>query len=223
MSKLRILDLFSCAGGAARGYQNAGFHVTGVDINPQPNYAGDAFVQGDALEYLAAHGHEYDAVHGSPPCQASCTLIKGNQRATAGNHINLIPATRAAFAELTVPTIIENVQGSDLRRDLTLCGEMFRLGVIRHRYFEVTGFEVVQPQHQKHRGRVRGWRHGTYYDGPYVAPYGKGGGKGTLDEWREAMEVPWMETHQEITECIPPKFTELIGRQLMAQLVGVSS
>ena len=146
---LKLLDLFSCAGGAARGYQNAGFHVTGVDINPQPNYAGDAFVQGDALEYLAAHGHEYDALHGSPPCQASCTLIKGNQKATAGNHINLIPATRAAFTELTVPTIIENVQGSDLRRDLTLCGEMFGLGVIRHRYFEVTGFEVTQPPHSE--------------------------------------------------------------------------
>jgi hypothetical protein len=26
----------------------------------------------------------------------------------------------------------ENVQGSDLRRDLTLCGEMFGLNVIRH-------------------------------------------------------------------------------------------
>lgn len=34
---VKLLDLFSCAGGAARGYQNAGFHVTGVDINPQPN------------------------------------------------------------------------------------------------------------------------------------------------------------------------------------------
>ena len=32
-----------------------------------------------------------------------------------------------------------------------------------------------------------------------------------------------METHQEITECIPPKFTELIGRQLMAHLVGVAA
>ncbi|GAA3175928.1 hypothetical protein GCM10020255_067050 [Rhodococcus baikonurensis] len=185
---LNILDLFSAAGGAARGYQNAGFHVTGVDINPQPNYAGDTFIQGDALEYLAAHGHEYDAVHGSPPCQASCTLIKGNQKATAGNHINLIPATRAAFAKLTVPTIIENVQGSDLRRDLTLCGEMFGLGVIRHRYFEVTGFEVTQPTHRKHRGRVRGWRHGTYYDGPYVAPMARAEARGHstsgVRQWR---------------------------------------
>src|SRR6185503_20855192 len=50
--KPRLLDLFCGAGGAARGYQMAGFHVTGVDINPQPRYAGDEFVQGDAMTIL---------------------------------------------------------------------------------------------------------------------------------------------------------------------------
>jgi site-specific DNA-cytosine methylase len=65
-----LLDLFCGAGGCARGYQMAGFHVTGIDNRPQPRYAGDAFIQADALEYVAAHGHEYDCIHASPPCQA---------------------------------------------------------------------------------------------------------------------------------------------------------
>jgi DNA (cytosine-5)-methyltransferase 1 len=51
VSKPRLLDLFSGAGGAARGYQRAGFDVTGVDIRPQPHYIGDVFIQADAMTY----------------------------------------------------------------------------------------------------------------------------------------------------------------------------
>lgn len=34
----RLLDLFSCAGGAAIGYHRAGFVVDGCDIADRPNY-----------------------------------------------------------------------------------------------------------------------------------------------------------------------------------------
>ena len=65
----KLLDLYCCAGGAGEGYKLAGFDVTGVDIRPQPKNP-HRFVLADALEYLEAHGHEYDAIHASPPCQA---------------------------------------------------------------------------------------------------------------------------------------------------------
>lgn len=68
-SRLRVLDAYSCIGGAARGYQYLGWHVTGVDINPQPDYCGDVFHQGDAIEFIREHGHEFDFIHTSPPCQ----------------------------------------------------------------------------------------------------------------------------------------------------------
>jgi SAM-dependent methyltransferase len=51
VTRPRLLDLFCGAGGAARGYQLAGFHVTGIDINPQPRYAGDEFHQADAMTF----------------------------------------------------------------------------------------------------------------------------------------------------------------------------
>lgn len=218
MRKSVLLDLFCCGGGAARGYQQAGFHVIGVDINPQPDYCGDEFFQGDAFEmfYRIARSRPVTAVHASPPCQASSALTKGTNRGR--EYPQLIPQTRRMLSPLGIPTVIENVQGSDLRRDLTLCGEMFGLGVIRHRYFEVSGFEAVQPVHKPHRGRVRGWRHGQYHDGPYVAVYGDGGGKGSVQEWQQAMGIDWTDDRKTLVEAIPPAYTEFIGRQIMASL-----
>ena len=212
---MKLLDLFCGAGGAGKGYMDAGFTVTGVDLHPQPDYPGE-FIQGDAIAYLAAHGHEYDAIHASPPCQASSALTKGTNKGR--QYLNLIPATRALLALHGVPTVIENVQGSDLRRDLTLCGEMFGLGVIRHRYFEANGWQPIPPEHRPHRGRVRGWRHGTYFDGPYLAVHGEGGGKGTVAEWQQAMGIHWTDSRKSIAEAIPPAYTRFIGGQILQHL-----
>lgn len=217
-----LLDLFCGAGGASMGYYQAGFDVIGVDINPQPDYPFQ-FVQGDALDVLRQiirsggmfAGYLFDGAHASPPCQWSCNLTKGTN--AGRQYINLIPQTRELLAGTGLPSVIENVQGSDLRRDLTLCGEMFGLGVIRHRYFECS-FPVDQPEHIKHRGRVRGWRHGKYFDGPYVAVYGKGGGKASVSEAQEAMGIDWTNNLVSINEAIPPSYSECVGQQLMESL-----
>jgi len=134
----RLLDLFSGAGGAAYGYMQAGFHVTGVDLHPQPRYKGDVFIQADALAYLAAHGQEYDVVHASPPCQAYSAL---KHLAQAG-HPELIIPVRRALQNLRTPYVIENVVGAPLHFPLMLCGSMFDLEtpcgaqLRRHRLFE---------------------------------------------------------------------------------------
>ncbi|USH45584.1 DNA methyltransferase [Gordonia phage Phabuloso] len=211
----RLLDLFCCAGGAAVGYHRAGFDVVGVDITNQPNYPFE-FHKADALDYLVSHGLDFDAIHASPPCQASTALTKGTNQGK--EYPQLIPDTRALLAYYRVPTVIENVQGSDLRRDLTLCGEMFGLGVIRHRYFEIANATVEQPEHVPHRGRVAGYRHGAWYDGPYFAVYGDGGGKGTVAQWQQAMGIDWTDVRKEIAEAIPPSYAEYIGRSLVTQI-----
>ncbi|UQX01009.1 DNA methylase [Streptomyces sp. RerS4] len=224
-----LLDLFSCAGGAAMGYHHAGFDVTGVDIRPRPRYP-FAFLQGDALTVLAdlitsGEIRRYSAVHASPPCQAGCALTVGTNtsRGWGRAHVQLIPELRTLLDATELPYVIEQPNGkAPIRRDLALCGEMFGLGVLRHRSFELGGWTTTQPAHPRHRGYVRGWRHGVYRDGPYVAAYGAGGGKATVAEMQTAMGITWTDVREELTEAIPPAYTWWIGRALLARtLIGV--
>lgn len=237
MTRPAILELACCAGGAAVGYHRAGFDPYGVDVNPQPNYP-FPFHRGDGLEVLRmllAGGAvlfqgpsgprrmtlaDFAAVHASWPCQTHSALTKGN-RGRAGwedEHVDLIGPGRELMEATGLPYVIENVQGAPVRRDLTLCGEMFGLSVIRHRYFELGGWSMDQPAHVPHRGRVAGMRHGEWFTGPYFAVYGEGGGKGTVAQWQQAMGIDWTTDRRELAEAIPPAYTELIGRGLLAAL-----
>lgn len=220
MSKPVLLDLYCGAGGATRGYQQAGFYVVGVDIVDQPDYCGDEFRRMDAL---AADPRHFDFVHASPPCQADCTLTAGTNKGRV--YPNLTNATRDHLRRHGVPYVLENPTGrTSLRRDAMLCGEMFGLAVIRHRIFEFGGpFRVGAPEHRRHRGRVAGMRHGEWFTGPYFAVYGEGGGKGTVDQWRDAMGIDWTTSRRSIAEAIPPAYTRYLGRHLLMQLNGASA
>ncbi|WP_406178662.1 DNA methylase [Streptomyces canus] len=224
LPRFRVLDAYSCIGGATKGLKLAlpGCHVTGVDIQAQPDYCGDVFHQGDAIEYIRAHGHEFDFIHASPPCQGEGAPTKGTNAARNAaigrTYPRLIAPTRAALESTGRPYVMENVAGSEVRKDLRLCGEMFGLGVLMHRYFELGGWTTAQPAHPQHRGYVRGWRHGVYRDGPYVAAYGAGGGKATVEEIRAAKGIDWSTDHLRLREALPPAYTEWIARAYLATL-----
>jgi len=221
MTRPRLLDAFCRAGGAGMGYHRAGFDVTGIDIEDMAGVYPFKFVQGDAIDYIREHGHEYDVIHASPPCQAGSALTKGTNKGRV--YPQLIPATREALRSTGRPWVIENVAGAPIRRDLMLCGETFSLGVIRHRYFEfdetTRPHHPVQPPHPRHRGRVAGMRHGQWFTGPYFAVYGEGGGKGTVAQWQAAMGIDWTDDRKNLAEAIPPDYTEYIGDQLREDVV----
>ncbi|KOU62345.1 DNA cytosine methyltransferase [Streptomyces sp. IGB124] len=214
-----LLDLFCCAGGAGMGYHRAGYDVIGVDIRPRPNYP-FTFIQGDALAVVAdlissGEIRRFAAAHASPPCQGKCALTVGTNQAMGwgGAHIDLVAPTRKLLDASGLPYVIEQPDGkADVRKDITLCGEQFGLGVLRHRNFELGGWTATQPKHVRHRGYVRGWRHGEYRDGPYVAAYGSGGGKATVAEMQTAMGIHWTDVREELTEAIPPAYSEWLGR-----------
>ncbi|MER6517327.1 DNA methylase [Streptomyces sp. NPDC001553] len=220
-----LLDLFCCAGGAAMGYHRAGFDVTGVDIIDRSARYPFAFVQGDALAVLAdliASGEirRFTAVHASPPCQKRCALTVGtnSSRGWGGNHVDLVAPTRALLDASGLPYVIEQPDGkADVRKDITLCGEQFGLAVLRHRNFELGRWSTERLKHPRHRGYVRGWRHGVYRDGPYVAAYGDGGGKATVPEAQAAMGIDWTDVREELTEAIPPAYAEWLGHAFLAR------
>ena len=205
----KLLDLFCGAGGAGVGYQRAGFDVTGVDINPQRNYPFD-FVQSDALHYLAAHWREFDAVHASCPCQRFSTM-SACRPGLAEEYPDLIAPTRELLNLTGLPYVLENVPNSPLRPDLILCGHMFGLPLYRHRIFESNRF-LWQLEHEPHTlpaSRAGHWVPGTIMSiSGHVSP---------IAVAREAMGIGWM-NRDELSESIPPVYTEHIGAQLLASL-----
>lgn len=223
MDRPLLFDGCCGVGGMAAGYRRAGWFVLGVDIHPQPEYAGDVFVQGDALAFAMRWGHLFDAHHWSVPCQGYNATNKGTNkhRAKAQAHPKLIEPARWISWWSGRPFVLENVVSAPLRRDVQLCGEMYGLEVIRHRNFELGRWSMPQPRHVPHRGRVANHRHGRWYDGPYFPVYGDGGAKGTTAEWRRAMGIDWTWDRKSIAEAVPPAYGLEIGAALLRHVQGL--
>lgn len=197
----RLLDLYCCEGGAGMGYHRAGFDVVGIDIEPQPRYPFE-FHQADALDYLADHWHEFDAIHASPTCQrkARVTAWRGRRE----DHPNTLTPTLEMLGQLPVPWVVENVPeaADELRPDFLLCGTQFGLRVRRHRIFQTgnwTGFELLPPC--------------QCYRNPDLIAFEHKNERAFAD----ALGCDWM-TNLGGRQAIPPAMTEHIGRLLMAHL-----
>ncbi len=226
MGKPRLLDLFCGAGGAAMGYYRAGFEIVGVDIKPQPHYPFE-FHQADALTYPL---EGFDAYHASPPCQAYSRLrhlpwLKGR------NYPALINDIRIRFVSTDKLWIIENVADAPLGQtfgSIILCGwSLAELPIYRHRLFECN-FPILAPGHRPHPAVI-------YPGGHLNRRYSKSGGIGifgftkgvprsygtfvsdgtaNFPKAKEAMGIDWM-SKNELTQAIPPAYTEFIGKYLM--------
>jgi len=193
------------------GYYQAGFdEIVGVDIAPQPNYP-FTFVQGDALE-PPVRLDDFDLIHASPPCQGFSALRFIHNK----THLDLLTPTRIRLEAQTVPFVIENVVGAPLadqdtlfgRQAVVLCGTTFGLSVRRHRLFEST-FSIPRPGCGDHSTAIDFYtaegrkRHGVQFD--RKTHFGK------------AMGIDWMANEHEISEAIPPAYTQFIGEQFLDQ------
>ncbi len=205
------LDLFCGAGGATRGLQQAGFTVVGVDIQPQPHYCGDAFIQADAMTLISHDLSGFDLIWASPPCQ-HYSKMSNSRPGLADNYPDLIAAVRERLLASGSLWVIENVEGAPLINPALLCGSMFNLKTYRHRLFECSFTEtlpLIHPEHKTPTSKAGHWRLGTFVSvAGHCAP---------MNKVREAMGIGWM-NRDEIVEAIPPAYAEFIGKQVLELL-----
>ena len=212
----RLLDLFCGAGGAAMGYFHSGFtDILGIDINPQRNYPFD-FIQADALN-PPVDFNDFDLIHASPPCQRYTTANSLSSKPKT-LYPDLLTPTREMLKQFSVPYVIENVPEAMMRVDIMLCGTMFGLRVFRHRWFEISPLILILTPPCNHNGTVK---NGDYYcvintggqnlERGYTTP------KCTTEQMSYAMGIDWM-TRYELTQAIPPMYTEFIGKEILQRL-----
>lgn len=239
MSQPRLLDACCCAGAASHGYHLAGFEVVGVDIAPQPDYPFE-FYQGDAVQFIRDHGHEFAVIAGSPPCQQHTRLKHYNDTSEKrakydAKWVNLIPDCREAMRTTGKPYIIENVEEAraELIDPIKLCGHMFGLKMYRHRLFE-SNMDLVAPDEPKPyhphlcarngylptEGRPFMSIHGGKHSWAWQRRAAIEMGAGWIGRRDYATGAPAQPSIRTICEAIPPAYTEFLGRQLMTQLEG---
>jgi DNA (cytosine-5)-methyltransferase 1 len=205
---VKALDLFCKAGGATRGLQQAGYHVTGVDIEPQPRYCGDRFFCDDAFAWLRGQREpldSFDLIWGSPKCQGHSVLTPTSHKAA---HEIQLPDVLEALRAQPVPYIVENVEGTQgyMRNPIMLCGSMFGLDVWRHRWFELGNTDAffLLPSCDHSFAPVvvsgRGMR----------IVNGKRWSGSTTPEKRRGMNIDWMST-DELEQAIPPAYARFLA------------
>jgi DNA (cytosine-5)-methyltransferase 1 len=220
----RLLDLFCGAGGCSVGYHRAGFDVVGVDIEAHDDYPFELIVD-DAMDVLddADYLGQFDAIHASPPCPRYSSATPEENR---DSHPDLVGPVREALRARGGVYVIENVPGAPLDNPLLLCGEALGLGATcrdgryrplkRHRLFESNVALMSGGCGCTYRQKI-----GVYGDGGGGSrtPNAQGGGyKAYPEEAREALGIDWMRSRTDLSDAIPPAYTEHIGRQLIEQI-----
>ena len=222
---MKLLDLYCGAGGCAMGYYQAGFkEIVGVDIIDRPNYPFE-FVKMDALEFLRTMDlTEFDAIHASPPCQRYSKLkhLSGNTEKWDENHVDLVDPTRELLIKTGKPFVIENVVGSPLINPITLYGSQFpNLYTQRPRLFE-SNIPLREPDTLKQKHKTGKLGYGPAEDG-FITVAGIRPQRG-MNEVQTRLYygfalggIDWMSL-EELTQAIPPAYTEFIGKQIIEHL-----
>jgi DNA (cytosine-5)-methyltransferase 1 len=238
-----LVDLCCGAGGASEGYRRAGWFVVGVDLKPQRHYpfpfaqmdalkalsillarAPIRFLDPDSGEWIWLDLSQIDAFHASFPCQAYSVTAKSH----GNEHPRLIEPGRPLLEATGKLYVMENVVGAPFlpERTIILCGSEFGLTardddgtyleLRRHRLFESSTSLIRNTGCRHDPAAIVG---GVYGNGPSrrTDPENRakrGGYTPPAHIRRALMGIDWM-NRNELSESIPPAYTEFVGKQLL--------
>lgn len=245
MDRPRLLDLFCGAGGAAMGYHRAGFKVVGVDIKPQKHYPFE-FHRADAMTYpldgfdvihASPPCQKFCSMRKGRWQEREHPDYVAGIRERLNGRVYIIENVVGAPLKATILLCgamfgLQTKEGSQLRR---------------HRYFECkpaisfvwpcshNGYAAIgvygggqhpQRRYNEIHRTVKVPPGAEYIRKPAtIGIWGNSGGTSKRDQIshygvdarKQAMGIDWM-NGKELSEAIPPAYTEFIGKQLMEQL-----
>lgn len=208
--KLKLLDLYCSAGGCSVGYNRAGFDVVGVDNKKQPNYPFKLIIA-DAKEFCLSG---FDVIHASPPCQKYTKIHSTYKKYYYPDDVETI---RDRLIKTGKPYILENVVGAPMKNYITLCGTMFGLRVIRHRLFECNPFIIPNLPGCNHFGKTL-CAYKKYHRLKDLDLITCTGNNFNRKDGMLAMGIDWNMTRKEVSQAIPPAYTEFIGINMIKLL-----
>jgi DNA (cytosine-5)-methyltransferase 1 len=205
---MRLLDLGCGEGIVAEAYVRSGFHVTGLDKEPQPRYRGHEFIQADMLDFPL---EGFDFIHVSPPCQRWSRMLSCRP-GLCEKYPDLITPMRPRLEVSGIPFVIENVEGAPLRNPTWLCSFAFGRQLYRHRGWEGgNGFTVpplAHPEHTIRASKAGHWVPGTVMSiAGHIAPVAMA---------RELMGVDWFVPREALVEAVPVYMTAYVAAHAMA-------
>lgn len=216
-----LLDLFSGAQGAGVGYARAGFRVTSYDLVEHAKAPGIAeFEVGDALDLLADTQFldRFDVVHTSPPCPRYSVSRHATGR--GDDHPDLVGPVRDLLRRWGGTYVIENVPGAPMPEAVLVCGAAMGLvSIRRHRLFESNALLMTPGCACDAQGSVSVFGHsGEDRRKATRVKHGHVRKHVPIDEVRRLMGVEWMTDRSDVSDAIPPAYTQYLGEQLIDRL-----